>query len=143
MILLGAVFLVLFVIFGAVLLPLLSGGEKRRRLAEVERYRLTDPNQESGGTPGGALGRTALAVTEQVVRSGGWEQRFVVQLDRAGMKLRPHEWVLLRTLIGVGVTILFVFLFGLIGLPFGVLFGWVVTAAYHRSRARRRSDKFA
>lgn len=140
----GVVFLALLALALVAILPILTVGQKRRRLAEVQRYGLreSEPEPNEDG-PGGPITRSAVAVTEQVVRSGGWEGRFAAQLDRAGMKLSPGEWVLLRIVIGVVVTVLFAVPFWPVGLPFGVLFGWLVTAAYHRWRARRRADKFA
>jgi tight adherence protein B len=59
------------------------------------------------------------------------------------MKLRPHEWVLLRVVVVVGTVGVLTLAFGPIALPFGLVFGWLATAAYHRSRARRRADRFA
>lgn len=142
----GAVFLALLILGLVVLLPLLTGGEKRRRLAEVERYRLKLSRTRRGGNredvPGGPVARTALAVTEQMVRTGGWEERFAAQLDRAGMTLRAHEWVLVRILVVLGSSAVLAFLLGPLAIPFGVLFGWLATAAYHRARARRRAEKF-
>jgi tight adherence protein B len=139
----GAVFLALLVIGLVVFLPALAGGEKRRRLAQVQQYRLSEELPAEDGIPGGQLTRTAIAMTGHVVRSGGWEGRFAAQLDKAGIKLRPAEWVLIRVLVGVGVTALLVLAFGWLGLPFGIVFGWLATAAYHRRRARRRADRFA
>jgi Flp pilus assembly protein TadB len=139
----GLVFGALFGVFLVVLLPVFGGGAKRRRLAELQRYRINEQADETAALPGGAVTRTALAVTEQVVRSGGWEGHFAGQLDRAGMKLRPHEWVLLRVVVLLGVAGALTLALGLVGLPFGLVFGWLATAAYHRSRARRRADKFA
>jgi tight adherence protein B len=138
----GLVFVALLVVLLTVLLPVLVGGEKRRRLAELQRYRTAEA-AEAHAVPGGAITRTALAVTERVVRSGGWEGHFSAQLDRAGMKLRPHEWVLLRVVVVVGTVGVLTLAFGPIALPFGLVFGWLATAAYHRSRARRRADRFA
>jgi len=84
-----------------------------------------------------------VEMTEQLVRSRGWEERFAAQLDRAGMKLRPSEWVLLRLGVAVGLALLFLVLLGGLGFFLGLLLGVLATAAYHRNRARRREDKFA
>jgi Flp pilus assembly protein TadB len=142
LLLVGLVFAALLGLFLVVLVPVMAGGRKRRRLAEVQHYRITEDTEETSALPGGAITRTALAVTEQVVRSGGWEGHFAVQLDRAGMKLRPHEWVLLRVVVVIATAGVLTLALGLIALPFGVAFGWLATAAYHRSRARRRADRF-
>jgi tight adherence protein B len=138
----GLVFAALLGALLVVLLPAMAGGGKRRRLAELQHYRINEETEETSALPGGAVTRTALAVTEQLVRSGGWEGHFAAQLDRAGMKLRPHEWVLLRVVVALGVVGVLVLTLGLIALPFGLLFGWLATAAYHRWRARRRAERF-
>jgi tight adherence protein B len=49
-----------------------------------------------------------------VVRTANWEDRIALRLDRAGMKWRPHEWLLIRTLVTIAVGILV----GLVG-------GWI------------------
>jgi tight adherence protein B len=140
----GLVFLLLLAIALLILIPAMVSGEKRRRLAQVRQYRLPDAEEPTAdGVLNSPVARTALAVAEQVVRSGGWESRFSVQLEKAGLKLRPHEWVLIRAIVAVAVTVLLTLAFGWLGLPFGLLFGWLLTAAYHRSRARRRAEKFA
>jgi Flp pilus assembly protein TadB len=141
--LVGLVFAALLGLCLVVLLPAMAGGDKRRRLAEVQQYRIAEDTEETSALPGGAITRTALSVTEQVVRARGWEGHFAAQLDRAGMKLRPHEWVLLRVVVLVGTAGLLTLVLGLIALPFGLVFGWLATATYHRSRARRRADRFA
>lgn len=140
----GMVFLVLAGLALVVLMPVLGAGEKRRRLAQLQQYRLGAHEAErADGMLNSPLARSAVAMTEQVVRSGHWEGHFAAQVDRAGIKLRPAEWVLVRLLVGVMVTALLVLAFGLIGLPFGALFGWLATAGYHRWRSRRRAERFA
>jgi tight adherence protein B len=141
--LVGVVFAALLGLFLTVLLPVMTGGDKRRRLAEVQHYRIAEDTQETSALPGGAITRTALSVTEHVVRARGWDGHFAAQLDRAGMKLRPHEWVLLRAVVLIAVAGVLTVALGPIALPFGLVFGWLATATYHRSRARRRADRFA
>lgn len=138
------VFLTLFLLVLVLVAPTLTFAQRRRRLQQLEQYRLAQVRKALRTTaPGGPLGRTALEITDRVLRSGGLEERFARQLDRAGMNARPHEWVLLRVAIAVGVGVLLILVFGSIGLPFGLLFGWFSTAAYHRRRARLKNERFA
>lgn len=141
----GAVFLSLLLVVFVIIAPMLTMTQKRRRLAQLERYRMAQIQTAlaAASVPGGPLTRTALSVTERVMRSGGVEDRFARQLDRAGMTLRPHEWVLLRAALAVGVAVLLTLAFGPVGLPFGLFFGWMITAGYHRRRARLKSERFA
>jgi Flp pilus assembly protein TadB len=138
-----AVFVALVVLFLIILAPLFGGVERRRRLAQIDLYARTAAGDSSLPAPaGGPLTRAALSATDRVVQAGGWEGRFAAQIDRAGMSWRPHEWVLLRVSIAVGVGVLFALALGIVGLVFGLALGWLATALYHRSRARRRLEKF-
>ncbi len=73
------------------------------------------PEAEVPLSTGGRLARTALAASATVVRSGGMEERIALRLERAGMKLRPHEWVLVQALVTVGAGVLL----ALVGGPSG------------------------
>lgn len=139
----GVVFLALLALFLVILAPTLGTMQRRRRLAQIEQYGLTANDRHEPTGSGGPVTRTALAVTEQVMRSGGWEDRFAAQLDRAGLSWRPHEWVLLRTAIAIGLGVLLAIPLKLPGLPLGIAVGWLVTALYHRRRARQRLEKFS
>jgi tight adherence protein B len=92
---------------------------------------------------GGRIARTALAASASVVRSGGMEDRIALGLERAGMKLRPHEWLLIRTLITAGSGVLFAFAGSWLGLLAGLLIGWIGTVLYQSVRISRRSRQFA
>ena len=138
------VFLALFFLAFAVVAPVLIFAQKRTRLQQLERYRLAQVQTAlTKALPGGALSRTALAMTERMIRSRGLEDRFARQLDRAGMNMRPQEWVLLRLALAAGLAVLLALGLGLIAVPFGLLFGWLLTAAYHRRRATQKTDRFA
>jgi len=149
----GTVFVALFLLVLVLVVPTLTLAQKRRRLQQLELYRLarvqraldtTAPGGPVGrGSLSGSVGRGALGITERVLRSGGLEERFARQIDRAGMNLRPQEWALLRVTVAAGVSVLLGLAFGLVGVPFGLLFGWFGTAAYHRRRARLKSERFA
>lgn len=154
---------VLVLVFAALLLfglvafaPMLDVARHRRRLSQVERFaapRAAVAARSPAGVAGVAgvaaedarsVARTALALSEQVVRGGGLESRLALQLDRAGMRLRPHEWLLLRAVIAFATAFLLALWVGpLAGLPLGLLLGYVGTALYWRRRADSRVRSFA
>ena len=103
------------------------------------------PKQEAEAvvSTGGRIARTALAASATVVGSGGMEERISLRLERAGMKLRSHEWVLVQTLITVGTGVLLTFVGGLWAGLAGLTVGWLSTVAYQSVRIDRRSRQFA
>ncbi len=147
LVLAGLVFSALLAVSLLVVAPML-----RRRLP---RQRLTLDRFTGGNRPrptpapsepqqGGAVARAALALSERVVQSQGLEGRISLELDRAGMRLRPHEWLLLRGLICVSLVLLLSLFVGpMWGLLLGVLIGWAGTALYQIRRAERRRQAFA
>jgi Flp pilus assembly protein TadB/Mg-chelatase subunit ChlD len=129
--------------------PLLDRSLRRRRLAQVDQFSVAAPaaprppvvdQQESGSQ----VTRAALALSQRVVDSRGLEGRLATQLDRAGMRMRPHEWLLLRGLVCVTAAILLaLFIHPVWALLLGVVGGWLATALYHRNRAEKRVQAFA
>jgi tight adherence protein B len=59
------------------------------------------------------------------------------------MRLRPHEWVLLRACAAVAVGALMFLVLGWPGLLVGVALGWLLTMGYRSIKASRRSNLFA
>jgi tight adherence protein B len=90
-----------------------------------------------------AMLRAALAVSEHAIARRGNLARIEADLDRAGMDLRPAEWILIRTgataLGGVLFALLLPWLLGLLVGGFG---GWLGTGGYRRLRAGRRARRF-
>ncbi len=139
----GIVFLALLVVALLVVTPVLSASERRRRLAQVEQFTMPARRGAPSGDANSQVAAAALALSEQVVRSANAEGRLALQLDRAGMRLRPHEWLLLRAAVCLGVALLLGLLLGpAMGLLLGPVFGWALTALYHRNRAARRVAAF-
>jgi tight adherence protein B len=95
------------------------------------------------GDAGGAVARTALAASAALVRSRGMEERIALNLDRAGMRLRPHEWVLLRGTVSLTAGAVLFIVIGWFGAPLGLLLGWLTTGLYRGLRASRRANAFA
>ena len=133
-------------LFGLMVVSIaLNRAERRRRLAQVEQFTaprrkrqiVTDPENTNQVT------QAALAISAQMVRSANAEGRIAQQLDRAGMRLRPHEWVLLRTVITLGLgLVLAILLHPFLGLLLGLLLGIGGTSLYHRHRATKRTNAF-
>jgi Flp pilus assembly protein TadB len=92
---------------------------------------------------GGRIARTALAASATVVRTGNLEERIALRLERAGLRLRPHEWLLLQTLVTAGAAVLFGLLGGPIAAVIGLAIGWLSTVVYQQVRVERRARLFA
>lgn len=89
------------------------------------------------------LTSTALAASASLLRTRGLDARIGTRLEQAGMRLRPHEWVLIEASAVVTGFALGVAVLGWLGLLLGVLIGWLGPQAYRASRADRRARKFA
>jgi tight adherence protein B len=145
--LLALVFSALLTLGLVAVAPLLERKQRRRRLAQVEQFSRPRPapSPSPQAQPGSPVTRAALALSERVVQSqGGLEGRIALTLDRAGMRMRPHEWLLLRGLVCViAMLLLGLFIGPLLALPVGLLVGWAGTELYQRNRIERRTVAFA
>lgn len=124
--------------------PMMAAADRRRRLGQVDRFvrqrRGTPPPAEATSQ----VTQAALALSEQVMKQVNVEGRIAQQLDRAGMRLRPHEWLLIRALFCLTLTFVFAVLVNIFAAPFlGVIAGWGLTSFYHRNRATKRVTAFA
>lgn len=139
----GAFFVSLLVLVLVLTWPRVSNEE---RIAQISRFGPAGAPRPplAPPAPGGtALTRTALAASESFVRSRNLETRIALSLERAGLRLRPHEWVLLQASSVVTGGALGAVALGWLGLLLGVLLGWLVPRLYRSSRADRRSRQFA
>ncbi|MEV4412461.1 type II secretion system F family protein [Catellatospora sp. NPDC049609] len=121
--------------------PVLSASDRRKRLAQVDQF----VAKRRGPAPveGGQVAAAALALSEQVVRTTNVEGRLAAQLDRAGMRMRPHEWLLLRALACLTLGLLLgVALSPLAGLLLGPVLGWLLTWLYLYNRTTKRVNAF-
>jgi tight adherence protein B len=132
----------------------------RERLEQVDRFRLAAigaATAAAGGTgasatgaagtaggahPRSALTRAVLDLSQRMVRPGAAEDRLTLQLERAGMAMRPHEWIALRSATCVAGALLFGVFGGLTGLLLGALLGWLAPGLYRRFRQSRRTRAF-
>jgi tight adherence protein B len=140
--------LVLVTTFAALLLAtfLLVGGLKRdednkRLVDQIRRYGPQDDSSAEADEEG-ALANTAVAWTRRLL--GGREQSVAQRLDRAGMKLGPAEWTLLRLCVCAGLAAALTMLTGnaVVGILTGVVAGWLGTLAYVSFRTGRRQAAF-
>lgn len=139
----GAVFLGLLVAGLMVASPMFGAAERRRRVAQIEQFTASTaaPTMQRSE---GQVAQAALALSAQVLRSANAEGHIAQQLDRAGMRLRPHEWLLLRAIVSLVLGLLLSLLMNPIaGFLLGLILGVVLTSLYHRRRARRRVKAFA
>ncbi len=104
-----------------------------RRLEALEAY--SAPRTEHG---------VPLALPEQ---ESAWAERTRMQLERAGLAFKLHEYIALRVLVGL-VAFAVVLLLGrgttpalLIGIPAGAV-GYMLPAFYVRARIGRQIQKF-
>jgi Flp pilus assembly protein TadB/uncharacterized protein YegL len=144
---LGIVFLGVLGVAFLVVMPAMAASERRRRLAQIDLFSSTSrkglappPTIETDN----AVAQAALQMSQQVMKQIAVEGRLASQLDAAGMRLRPHEWLLIRFLVLSGSAALFALLLrpAVVGLILGVIFGVAATALYHRNRATRRFARF-
>lgn len=122
------------------------GTQSLRRSRDVERYSA----QQGGATPHATaapstMTRAALGWADRTVTKHGLTDTWQLLLERAGMPLRPHEWLIMRLGASLAVAALTVLMlpWWLITGSLGALAGWLLSGAYLRVRAGRRAKRFA
>jgi tight adherence protein B len=118
----------------------------RQRIDQISHFgpaRATPAAAEQADAGPSALARSALRASQQLVRAGGQEARIAVRLERAGIKLRPHEWVLIRIGAVVLGLILGLILVDLAGAILGAIVGFLATALFMQIKLTRRVEGFA
>jgi len=117
------------------------------RIAAMQRYRLLGaPETEAKEIArDSVLTKAALAAVDRVVRARGMRDRVNASLERAGVRLRPQEWVLILISIGVVVTTALVFLTRslFLAVPIGVALTWLGGRLYLSVKSSRRAAAFA
>ncbi|NGY66224.1 VWA domain-containing protein [Lentzea sp. NEAU-D13] len=131
-------FLVVFFFVVMLLTPRRSTtGRKLER--HLEHYGAQEPvaQEESQAA------QTAVVWTRRVM-SDVTAERLADRLDLAGIKASAAEWTLLRICASVGLAALFTLVTTWwIGIPLGVLGGWLLTALAVRVRTSKRRAAFA
>ena len=136
----------LFLALVLVLRPGFVQRREERRLNQIEHHRAgRSLPVRSGAAPSvHPIASVMLGWTERVVRARGSAERITVQLDRAGVTLRPNEWLLLRICVALAMVAL-----GVLLLPWwaavllGAPGGWLLTRLYLGMRGARRARGFA
>ncbi len=138
----GVVFVLIFVVVGSVSSQVLVGAPARRRITQFDRYVTGQPARAPSDVQG-TMARTALQWSAQMVRAANKEERTVHKLDRAGMTVRPNEWLLLQICVVVtSVAVMWLLLPWWAGIPLGLLIGMAGTWGYRRIRTRLRTRRF-
>jgi Flp pilus assembly protein TadB len=118
---------------------------EQRRIRQIVHFgpRRRPVRPANAESVGATMARSVLAASASVVRVGGMEARVSLRLERAGMRLRAHEWVLLRTGVAVGLAVGLFLAGGWLAAAAGLVVGWLLTTLYQTVRADRRSGRFA
>ncbi|MFG2056844.1 type II secretion system F family protein [Micromonospora sp. NPDC048930] len=139
----GACFVGLLVLVLLMAWPRSGATEDRiRQIGQFGPARAEAPPAMPQTTAPTFVTRNMLAASASVLRSRGLDARIGLRLEQAGMRLRPHEWVLVQASAMVTGGALGVVARGWLGLPLGVLLGWLVPRVYLSSRADRRTRQF-
>jgi Flp pilus assembly protein TadB/Mg-chelatase subunit ChlD len=136
---------VALLVLGLVIVYGVTGRSRRRqRLRQLEQHwapagpASTDLRQES------PVVRVMLNASERAISRQGSHGRLQLQLDQAGMDLRPAEWALIRAGVAVGAAVLLALaLPWWLGVLLGLLGGWIGTGVYRAVRSSRRANRFA
>lgn len=142
-----AAFLALFAVFAIAFSPsLVQESSSRKRSRDIERFSVSPGAGVSAAQAApAAITRTALEWAGRTVQRRGVEDDWRMELDRAAIPLRPHEWLIVRlsvALAGVALAVVLLPWWLLTG-PITGLLCWLAAGAYVRTRARRRLKKFA
>ncbi len=114
----------------------------RRRTRQLELYTLSGRGRQAVQAQGASTG-AVVDVAQGIVQRSGKEAAAGLRLDRAGLALRPAEWLVLQTAAALGAAVVLAVSGGSVwwGLP-GALVGLLVTETYVRVKVRRRLAAF-
>lgn len=121
--------------------------ERRRRQRALRAYGSAAGTIEPGADPSGVSSAAAgvLQVSQRLVAGGNRQSAIALRLDRAGLGLLPHEWLVLRAsiVVAAGATGLLLIQVRWLGLLLGALLGWIATEVWLRVKQSRRCHAFA
>jgi Flp pilus assembly protein TadB len=146
----ASLFAVLACVFAALLVLALMAigslrpGNRRPHLAgQIERYGpLSTPAVVPEGD--GKVARTAVGLMTRVLRSRDTEPKLAARLDHAGIQRQPAEWALLGVCVSVALAAAVTALTAnaVLGIPLGVLVGWLGMRLALNLKIRRRKAAF-
>jgi Flp pilus assembly protein TadB len=139
---LALVFAALLIVALLVMTSLQRDTRSRLVAAQIDRYgprHATAPEAEDA-----AVARTATGLVSRVLQAGNAETGLAGRLDLAALARSPAEWALLSAaacaLIAMVLTVLTGT--GLLGIPAGILGGWLTMRTVLNTRIRRRRNAF-
>jgi Flp pilus assembly protein TadB/uncharacterized protein YegL len=118
------------------------------RIAEISRYRVLavvsrEQTAVAAAPTESAVAKATLSFFDRLVRSGGKRQTIVERLERAGVRIRPEEWLVIQVAAVLVLAALLAVLSGnLVGILIGGLIGYLACAAFLRIKTSRRSRAF-
>jgi Flp pilus assembly protein TadB/uncharacterized protein YegL len=120
------------------------------RLSEIGRYRVLavvgreqQDAPPQAATTQGAVTTATLSFFDRLVRSRGNRQSIIERLERAGLRMRPEEWVALQLAAVLVMAALVAVLSGnFFGIFVGGLLGYLAIQAFRRIKTTRRSRAF-
>jgi Flp pilus assembly protein TadB len=141
-----ALIFVALLLLGLLLTGALHQDDPARRLeAQLDRhYRARHGSRTEDGA--GAEGKAAGVAVSGAARllSSSAEQRLALRLDLAGITRKPSEWVALGCFGGLVIAVLLTLLTNpLLGVPAGILVGWLGMRLIVSARISRRRAAFA
>jgi Flp pilus assembly protein TadB len=115
-----------------------------QRLSQLSRFRLAGAAvHRTGASTEGAPGHAGRDLSGRTGNVDDMLAGIGLKLERAGMAIRPGQWIILRSGAIVVGGVLLALLAGLPGLLAGAALGWLAAGAYRRWRQSRRSRTFA
>ena len=144
----GSIFGVLVLTIVALLgVPARSAGMDDR-MQEAEQYRvdfINGPAAKQQEKPGIGMVQLALHVADWFVRIRNSGAKIAMNLDRAGLELKPQEWMAIRLSAVAVLTALTLLMTGslLLAVPIGFLLAWLPTALFLRVKTAKRCAAFA
>lgn len=122
--------------------------DRQRREEALAAYTVSGRQRGVVEAPAAApshLTQHVLGAAEKVVARTGQVSATAMRLDRAGMALRPHEWLVLRLGVCLTLTATTALLTGWLfrALLLGGLLGWAGTGFYLHRRQTKRTRRFA
>jgi tight adherence protein B len=139
--LIGVAFAVVLVLVLLLVAPVLES-TSRKRMRQLELYSLRGGQPQRLPAPGPSTG-VVVEAAQGLVQRTGHEAAAGLRLDRAGMALRPAEWLVLQSAIALGAGVVVALVghsvwWGLVGIAAAV----VATEMYVRTRVKRRLRAF-
>lgn len=141
---------IVVVAVAVLVVPGMGATEKNKedRLSEVGRYRIVETMGRTGPTP--TVVRTESAFTKatvtffgRLVSARGKRRTIADQLDRAGIRLKPEEWVAIQMttilILGVAFAVLVHSLFGVL---IGAVVAWFGFRVVLKAKIARRANAF-